>query len=141
LFSVCACAILRLMAPLANTASGRWYMIPVIALVVGLICASGCGPRYPVGSIDDLFVTNKRYNIDKDKGIVRVFAQVENTGEGLIRQVKMEAVLLSADGDKRGTNNVVLKDIKPGEKRNFSIAVTSHSRSHKVEIVAKEVEK
>ncbi len=141
MFSVWACAILRLMAPLANTASGRWYMIPVIALAVALICASGCGPRYPAGSIDDLFVTNKRYNIDKDKGIVRVFAQLENTGAGLIREVKMEAVLLSADGDKRGTNNVVLKDIKPGEKRNFSIVVTSHSRGHKVEIVAKEVEK
>jgi len=89
LFSVCACAILRLMVALVNTASGRWYMIPVIALAVGLICASGCGPRYPAGSIDDLFVTNKRYNIDN----------------------------------------------------NFSIVVTSHSRGHRVEIVAKEVEK
>ncbi len=108
---------------------------------MSLVCAGGCGPRYRAGSIEDLFVSKQRYNIDKDKGVVRVFAQVENTGEGLIREVKMEAVLLSADGDKRGTNNVVVENIKPGEKRNFSIAVTSHSRSHKVEIIAKEVEK
>ncbi len=101
----------------------------------------GCGLRYPAGSIDDLFVSNKRYVIDKDKGVVYAFARVENTGDGIIREVKMEAVIRSPDGNKRGTNNTILKDIKPGEKRDFSVVITSHSQGHTVEITAKEVDK
>ncbi len=118
-----------------------WRFGAAAILTVGILCVTGCGSRHRPGSIEDLFISNKRYNIDKDKGVVRVFAQVENAGEGIVRVVKMEAVLLSADGDKRGTNNVVLQNIKPGEQRNFSITVTSHSRVHSVEVIAKEVEK
>lgn len=101
---------------------------------------SGCGPRYPEGSVDDLFVTRKHFAIDNEKGVGRVFAEVENTGEGLIKKVRMEAVLRSSEGDKRGTNNVILEDIKPGEVRTFSVTVTSHSRGHTIEIVPEEVE-
>lgn len=85
-------------------------------------------------------MSNKRYNVDRERGIVRVFAQVVNEGEGRVRQVKMEAVLLSADGQKRGTNNIILTNIEPGEERDFAIVVTSHSHSQRVEITAKETD-
>ena len=112
----------------------------VVALVLLAAYLGGCGQRTPVGSVDDLFIANQRYNIDRDRGVVRVFAQVVNEGEGIVRQVKMEAVLYSAEGQKRGTNNVILTDIKPGERRDFAIMVTSHSHSERVEITPKEVE-
>jgi len=118
----------------------RWVVAVAGGLIFGIVMLPGCGPRYPEGSIEDLFVTNKHYYIDNEKGVARVFAQVENTGEGLIRKVCMEAVLRSSDGDKRGTNNVILESIKPGEKRTFSITVTSHSRGYTIEIIPKEVE-
>ena len=112
----------------------------VVALVLLAAYLGGCGQRTPAGSVDDLFIANQRYNIDRDRGVVRVFAQVVNEGEGIVRQVKMEAVLYSAEGQKRGTNNVILTDIKPGERRDFAIMVTSHSHSERVAITPKEVE-
>ena len=108
-------------------------LIAVLMTVLGAACS-----RTPPGSIDDLFVSNKRYNIDGD--VVRVYARVENTGEGIVREAKMEAILRSADGSKRGSNNVILKDIGPGEKRDFSVVVTSHSKAAVVEIVPREVD-
>ncbi|MFP3903143.1 MAG: FxLYD domain-containing protein [Armatimonadota bacterium] len=104
-----------------------------------IIAVAGCGPRYPEGSVDDLFVARKHFIIDNEKGMARVFAEVKNTGDGLVKKVRMEAILRSSDGDKRGTNNVVLENIKPGETRTFSLTVTSHSRGHTVEIIPEEV--
>lgn len=116
------------------------HIVTGMSLIVALVALAGCGHRYPQGSIDDLFIVDQRYNIDKEKGVVRVYARVENIGEGIVRKVRMEAVLRNADGGQRGTNNVVLENIKPGEKRDFSLVVTSHSQGHTVEIVPKEVE-
>lgn len=118
---------------------GFWALKVVVSVLL-VACVCGCGQRHPPGSIEDLFVSNKRYNVDRERGIVRVFAQVVNEGEGRVRQVKMEAVLLSADGQKRGTNNIILTNIEPGEERDFAIVVTSHSHSQRVEITAKETD-
>lgn len=106
----------------------------------GIALCVGCGPRYPEGSIDDLFVSRKHFAIDNEKGVGRVFAEVKNTGDGLIEKVRMEAVLRSSEGNKRGTNNVILEKIKPGEVRTFSVTVTSHNRAHTVQIIPHEVE-
>jgi hypothetical protein len=143
---VLGCDILRAMSTISATASSRANTAAFVALVASaaylvVFLPAGCGLRYPAGSLDDLFVSNKRYVIDKDKGLVHAFARVENTGEGIIREVKMEAVIRSPDGNKRGTNNVILKDIKPGEKRDFSVVITSHSQGHTIEITATEVDK
>ncbi len=115
-------------------------LLPAVTVVLLTVLGLACS-RTPPGGVDDLFVTNKRFNIDNDAGVVRVYAQVENTGRGAVREARMEAILRSADGSKRGANNVILKDIAPGEKRDFSIVVTSHSKAADVEIVAGEVEK
>lgn len=129
--------VVLLMRTLRTTATALLPAVTVVLLtVLGLACS-----RTPPGSVDDLFVTNKRFNIDNDAGVVRVYAQVENTGRGAVREARMEAILRSADGSKRGANNVILKDIAPGEKREFAIVVTSHSKAADVEIVAGEVEK
>lgn len=140
------CDILRAMSAIPTTPSSRAITVAFVALAASAACLvalllPGCGLRYPAGSIDDLFVSSKRYVIDKDKGVVYAFARVENTGDGIIREVKMEAVIRSPDGNKRGTNNTILKDIKPGEKRDFSVVITSHSQGHTVEITAREVDK
>jgi len=111
-------------------------VIAILLTAVGTACS-----RTPQGSVEDLFITNKRFNIDNDRGVVRVYARVENTGEGVVREAKMEVVLRSSDGNKRGTNNIILESLKPGEKREFSVAVTSHSQATEVEIIPREVEK
>jgi hypothetical protein len=114
-------------------------VIAVVLTTLGTACS-----RTPTGSVDDLFISNKRFNIDTDDdgggGIVRVYARVENTGEGVVREAKMEVVLRNSEGTKRGTNNITLENIQPGEKREFSVAVTSHSEAAEVEIIPREVE-
>ncbi len=129
--------VVLLMKTLRTAATALLPAVTVgLLTVLGLACS-----RTPPGSVDDLFVTNKRFNIDNEAGVVRVYARVENTGKGIVREAKMEATLRSADGSKRGANNVILKDIAPGEKRDFSIIVTSHSQAADVDILAREVEK
>lgn len=115
-------------------------LLPTVTVFLLAVLGAACS-RTPPGSVDDLFITNKRFNIDNDSGVVRVYARVENTGQGPVREARMEAVLRSADGNKRGTNNVILKDIAAGEKREFSVVVTSHSQATDVEIIPREVEK
>lgn len=112
----------------------------MLLAAAAVIMIAACGPRYAEGSIDDLFVAKKHFIIDNEKGMARVFAEVQNTGDGLIKKVRMEAILRSTEGDKRGTNNVILENIKPGETRTFSVTVTSHSRGHTVEIIPEQVE-
>jgi len=45
---------------------------------------------------------------------------------------------VSAGGDKAGENSTLLRDIKPGEKRDFALNVTSHGRTHDVMLEVRE---
>lgn len=103
-----------------------------IILLTATVVLAGCpGGRQP-SDLSDLFISNRRFNIDESRGLVRVYARLENTGQSRYREVEVHVTLLSASGDKAGENSVVLRDLKPGERRDFAVSVTSHGRTHDV---------
>lgn len=81
-----------------------------------------------------MLITNERFNIDEETGKVWVYGQLENLSASAFRQVEVHAILLSAARDKRGENSVKLQNIKPGEKRIFSLTATSHGRVASVDL-------
>lgn len=96
-------------------------------LALGAVLVVG-GCRGAVrANLNDLFISKQRYNLDENKGIVRIYAMIENTGQAHFKQVEVHAILRSAGGEKRGENNVLLQNIRPLEKRTFSLTVTSHA--------------
>lgn len=105
----------------------------IILLAASLVLAGCPGGREP-SDLSDLFISNRRFNIDDSRGLVRVYARLENTGQSRYREVEVHVTLLSASGDNVGENSVVLHDLKPGEKRDFAIGVTSHGRTHDVQL-------
>ena len=104
---------------------GLWGLSAVLLL-------SGCRGGAGKANLNDLFISSYRYNMDEDRGVVRVYGRLDNTGQGRFREAEVHAVLRSASGDKRGENSVVLQSIRPGEKRNFTLTVTSHDRAKEV---------
>lgn len=100
----------------------------LLGLSLGLIVLPGCLQRTPAGQLSDLLISNRRFNIDDDRGLVRVVGRIENTGAGRFRAVEVHALLVSAGGDRRGENSILLEHLRPGEKRDFALTVTSHAR-------------
>jgi hypothetical protein len=97
----------------------------------------GCRQHAPNGRLDELLITNSRFNLDEDRGLVRIYGRVENTGDGFFRQVDVHALLRSAAQDNRGENTVPLDDIQPHEKRDFALTVTSAGRVKDVKLEIK----
>jgi hypothetical protein len=123
---------------MSHTHNGRRNRLLLCALLglclSGCLILPGCPGRAPKGTADDLFISNQRFNIDEDRGLVRVYGRLDNAGTGHFAKVEVHAILRSAGGDKRGENNVTLEDLKPGERRNFAVTVTSHDRVSDVEL-------
>ena len=111
----------------------NWFLLCLLGLS-SLLSLAGCRGGAGRGDLKDLFVSNRRYNIDEQKGIVRVYGRLENTGQGHFKEVEVHAILRSARGEKRGENSVILQNIRPAEKRTFALTVTSHSRVSDVEL-------
>jgi hypothetical protein len=113
-----------------------------LILALGLLCLTaaltGCPGRARKPNIADVFVSNQRFSIDNDRGLVQVYGRLDNTGQSRFRQVEVHAILRSAGGEKRGENSLLLQNIKPLEKRNFSLPVTSHSRATDVILEVRE---
>ena len=118
-----------------HTLSGRLLSWTLLVLcLVGCFVFGGCRGRSAKGTAADLFISNQRFNIDEERGLVRVFGRLDNPGAGHFAKVEIHAILRSAGGDKRGENNVTLENLKPGERRNFALTVTSHDRVSDVEL-------
>jgi hypothetical protein len=114
---------------------GRLVSWALLSLCLsGWLVGGGCARRAPKGAAEDLFISNQRFNIDQDRGLVRVYGRLDNTGKGHFAKVEVHAILRSAGGDKRGENNVTIEDLKPGERRNFAMTVTSHDRVSDVQL-------
>jgi|LSQX01.1.fsa_nt_gb hypothetical protein len=96
-----------------------------LALIVG--CRSQSN-----GDLQALIVTNRRFVIDSDHNVVRIYGRLENMGDSRFRQVEVRAFLKSPGGNQRGENMVLLNHIAPYEKRNFALSVTSHSQVNDV---------
>lgn len=100
----------------------------------GLCVAPGCRRGAGGGEFDDLTISSRRFNIDEDRGLVRIYGRLDNPGTGHFHRVEVHAILRSAGGDKRGENSVLLENVKPADKRTFALVVTSHGRVSDVEL-------
>ena len=105
-----------------------------LGLLVGLVACGGFalgGCRHKTvatATIDQLEVTRYRYVIDEKRGIGKVFAEVHNTGSTPVREAEARGYLRSRSGENRGESITTLKDIKPDERRPFSIDIVSHGK-------------
>jgi hypothetical protein len=95
---------------------------------------AGCRGGSRKGTLDELFVSNHRFNIDEQAGVVRIYGRLDNAGAGHFAAIDVYATLRSTNGDSRGENKVELKDIKPHEQRPFALVVTSHDRVSDVDL-------
>jgi hypothetical protein len=93
--------------------------------------AAGCRQQ-AAGDLQELVIANRRFVIDTDRNVVRVYGRLENIGDHRFRQVEVRAFLKSTGGNRRGENLIVLENIAPREKRTFSLSITSHSRVNDV---------
>ena len=109
--------------------SARWLGLG-LCLSAGLL--GGCLHGGQKADLHDLFISSRRFNIDEDRGLVRIFARLENTGDSRFRAIEVHATLVSATGDKRGENSLLLENIRPHEQRDFALSVTSHARTNDV---------
>ncbi len=110
-----------------------------VSLLAALVAVTGlvaCRPRSPeAGSpYDNLQITRYRYVIDDHQGIGRVFAEVQNSGKSDVREVEARAFLRSRGGEIRGENATVLRNLKPGERRAFSVEIAAHGKATDVVI-------
>lgn len=108
--------------------------VVALAAVVCASCLTGCGKGNEQGAIDDLSIRGHRVNIDEAHEVVRVVAEVENRGSAPVAAVEVHAIPRSAGGSKRGENIILLKNIKPGERRVFSLRATTRPPTASVEL-------
>ena len=97
----------------------------------------GCLAGGRRGAIDELFISNHRFNIDETAGVVRIYGRLDNLDEGHFAAIDVYATLRSTSGDSRGENKVELKNIMPHEQRPFALVVTSHDRVADVELTVR----
>ena len=121
------------------TAHTSYYLrISLLALAVALLVTClgipGCRGGEDGGIVEDLFIRRYRCNIDENHGVVRVVGEVENKGKQPVAEVEVRAIPRSPSGSRRGENMTVLRNIKPGERRTFSLTVTSHGRAASVQL-------
>ena len=106
----------------------------LVACLAGCLFVGGCRGKAAKANLDELLIASRRFNIDEERGLARIYARLDNTGEGRFQRVEVHATLRSAGGDKRGENTLTLENIKPHEKRVFALTVTSHGRVSDVEL-------
>ncbi len=104
------------------------------AISVSCLGIAGCRGKEDGGTVEDLFIRRYRCNIDENHGVVRVVGEVENKGKRPVAEVEVRAIPCSPSGSRRGENMTVLRNIKPGERRIFSLTVTSHGRATSVQL-------
>lgn len=113
-------------------ASRLWRCLSFRLLVgcLALVAACpgcGCGRRPPgPGAASQLRQVRLMMAPDSRNRTCYVVAEVENAGRLPIRRAKVTATLMSAGGKARGMNHYFIADLKPGERRTFSMTVEAH---------------
>lgn len=119
------------------------YLGYICVLVLWTISASmntGCR-SLPHGQISDLFISNYRYVVDEQREIVCIYGRLDNMGPGQIAAVEINAILWARTGNKYGENSVVVEHIRPYEKREFALEVSTRGKPVSVELQLREPEK
>ncbi len=102
-------------------------------MALALVLSAGC--RQAAAPEPKLEITRQRWNVDEKAGIVRVVGEIVNPGETTVREIEVKAVLLGSSDESRGENtSPVLRDLRPGEKRQFAVNVRSHGGVSRVEL-------
>jgi len=108
----------------------------IIGAVLGATCVvalvGGCGG--PQGSLDQLSVTQYRYNVDESGSIVRVLGVVRNTGEERTPAAEVVVTLVGRTGSMKGQNRTDLPSLEGGGQHRFALGVTTHGRVDEVDI-------
>lgn len=106
----------------------------LLGLLLGVI-AGGCG-RAPESQPLNLEITRQRWNVDDRAGVVRIVGEVVNRGSAPVREVEIRATLIGTSGEARGENTTpILRNLAPGEKRQFALNVRSHGGVARVELL------
>lgn len=113
----------------------------VASVVLLGLAAAGCS-RAPESQPLDVEITRQRWNVDEKAGIVRIVGEIVNHGPAPVREVEIRAVLIGVSGEARGENTTpILRNLAPGEKRQFALNVRSHDGVVRVELLPQRPEK
>ena len=105
------------------------------ALAVG--GAAGCSRAKAEPPL--LEITRQRWNVDEKAGVVRVVGEIANLGQTTAPPVVVRAVLRGSSDESRGENSTpALRDLLPGDKRQFALNVRSHGGVAKVDLTWQE---
>ncbi len=110
-------------------------LVALLGLLASVGAGCGCGRRHQGrGTAAQLRQVRLMTAPDSRNRTCYVVAQVENGGQWPIRKAKVAATLLSAGGKPRGVNYYFLSDMKPGERRTFSMTVEAHGSFRDVQL-------
>ena len=99
-----------------------------------LVAASGCLGRGGAGTLDQLSVTQYRYNIDAEHDLVRVYGVVRNSGEGRTPAADLVVTLLGRSGSMKGQDRVEVPALRGGDEHEFALQITSHGRTSSLDM-------
>ena len=103
-------------------------------LLLSALCLTG-GCRRPPEAAPNLEITRQRWNHDEQAGMVRVVGEIANRGQTTVRAVEVKVSLRGTSGETRGENlSEVMRNLRPGEKRQFALDLRSHGGLSKVEL-------
>lgn len=117
-----------------TTALHRLSTAVGVALGAASVIASmgGCGG--PRGSLEQLSVTQYRYNVDESGNIVRVLGVVRNSAEERTPTADIVVTLVGRTGAEKGQNRTELPSLDGGAEHRFALGVTAHGRVEDVQI-------
>ena len=110
-------------------------LLCALCLTWALIGSAGCGrrPAAPTGDIAKLHVDRYRYNLDPKHHTARVLGEVSNSGTLPVAEAMVVATLRGPGGEERGVNRAIVRDIRPGQPRAFSMTITGHGKERDVD--------
>lgn len=107
-----------------------------ICALLSAVCAvallTGCGG--PKGTLDQLSVTQYRYNLDEAGSVARVVGVARNTGEERTPAADIVVTLVGRTGAHKGQNRAELPSLDGGAEHRFALGVTAHGRVEDVHI-------
>ena len=111
-------------------------LAPALALsLLGCRAPHAAPPATAPATAPALEIPVQRVVDDKASGVVRVVAEIVNRGPTTVPQVEVKAVLLSTSGEARGENtSPIIRDLAPGETRQFGLNIKSHGGVSRVEL-------
>ncbi len=112
----------------------RSWLSPAAVLLVVCAAVLGAGCSGPKGALEQISVTQYRYNVDEDNNVVRVIGRARNGGEERTPEGEIVITLHGRTGSLKGSNRTELPSLEAGEEHRFSLAITSHGKVESVDI-------